>query len=77
MLSDEFINNYFEDRVYSLEDKIYNQYYEQVKKIQVSNEIEKMYIKMSILSKLYYKEGFKDGIDYAINIQNKNNKNKK
>lgn len=67
MLSDDFLNQIYKNRHEYIEDKIQMEYHERIKKIKEVNKEERNSIKMSIISELYYKEGFKDGIEFVIN----------
>ena len=65
MLSEEFLNQIYKNRQKEVEDKINKEYHERIK--QIKNKEEKENIKLSIISELYYKEGFKDGINFVSN----------
>lgn len=71
MLDDEILNKIFESRLEKIEENIQYEYHEKVKQIKEKNDEERNNIKMSIISKLYYKQGFKDGINFIINNMKK------
>ena len=71
MLEDEILNQIFESRLEKIEENIQYEYHEKVKQIKEKNDEERNNIKMSIISKLYYKQGFKDGINFIINNMKK------
>lgn len=63
MLSEEFLNQIYKTRQEQIDEKISKEYHKRIKEIK--NEEEKDNIKLSIISELYYKQGFKDGFEYA------------
>ena len=65
MLSEEFLNQIYKNRQQEVEEKIIKEYHKRIK--QIKNEEEKENINLSIISELYYKEGFKDGINFVSN----------
>ena len=67
MLSEEFLNQIFKSRHENIEEHIQEEYHSRIKKINIKNEEERNNKKMSIISELYYKQGFRDGIDFIIN----------
>lgn len=67
MLSEEFLNQIFKSRHENIEENIQEEYHRRIKKINIKNEEERNNKKMSIISELYYKQGFRDGIDFIIN----------
>ena len=71
MLDDEILNQIFESRLEKIEENIQYEYHEKLKQIKEKNDEERNNIKMSIISKLYYKQGFKDGINFIINNMKK------
>ena len=71
MLDDEILNKIFESRLEKIEENIQYEYHEKVKQMKEKNDEERNNIKMSIISKLYYKQGFKDGINFIINNMKK------
>lgn len=71
MLDDEILNQIFESRLEKIEENIQYEYHEKVKQIKEKNDEERNNIKLSIISKLYYKQGFKDGINFIINNMKK------
>lgn len=66
MFEDEILNQIFENMQNKIEENIQKEYHERIKKITTKNDEEKINIKMNIISELYYKQGFKDGIFFAI-----------
>ena len=66
MLDDEILNQIFESRLEKIEENIQYEYHEKVKQIKEKNEEEKDNIKLSIIGELYYKQGFKDGINFML-----------
>lgn len=67
MLSEEDLNKIYKKRQEQIELNIHEEYHERIKEINENNQEEKNNIKMSIISELYYKQGFKDGINFIIN----------
>lgn len=70
------LNNILLDEIYKkmqerVEKNIQKEYHERIKKIKVQDSEERNNIKMSIISELYYKQGFRDGIDFIIKNINK------
>lgn len=65
MLSKEFLDQIYKNRQEKVEEKISKEYHERIK--QIKNEKEKENIKLAIISELYYKEGFKEGINFVSN----------
>ena len=51
--------------------KISDEYHRRIKDIKKENLEERENIKQGIIAELYYKEGFKDGIDFIINHMKK------
>ena len=66
MFDDEFINQIFENRYEKIEENIQEEYHKKIKQIVTENKEERNNIKMNIISELYYKEGFKDGVNFII-----------
>ena len=64
MIDDEILNQIFENNLEKIEENIYEEYHKRVKSIK--NQEEKDNIKMNIISELYYKQGFKDGVNFII-----------
>ena len=62
MLSDEFLNQIFRNN----QGKISYEYHKRLKLIKEQKNEERENIKQGIIAELYYKEGFKDGIDFII-----------
>ena len=67
MLNDEILNQIFENRQEKIEEKIQQEYHKRIKLITEKDEEERNNIKMNIISELYYKQGFKDGLNFIIN----------
>ena len=67
MLNDEILNQIFENRQEKIEEKIQQEYHKRIKLITAKDEEERNNIKMNIISELYYKQGFKDGLNFIIN----------
>lgn len=72
MLNEELLNQIFIKRQEDVEENIHEEYHKKVKEINTKDQEERDNIKMSIISELYYKQGFKDGINYIINHMKKN-----
>ena len=64
MIDDEILNQIFENNLEKIEENIYEEYHKRVKSIK--NQEEKYNIKMNIISELYYKQGFKDGVKFVL-----------
>ena len=64
MFDDEILNQIFNNRLEKIEENIQKEYHERIKLIK--NKEEKNNIKMNIISELYYKEGFKDGVKFIL-----------
>ena len=64
MIDDEVLNKIYENRLEIIEENIQEEYHKRVKCIK--NEEEKDNIKMNIISELYYKQGFKDGVLFVL-----------
>ena len=64
MIDDEIINQIFNNRLEKIEENIQEEYHKRVKCIK--NNEEKNNIKMNIISELYYKQGFKDGVRFML-----------
>ena len=64
MFNDEILNQIFENNLEKIEENIHEEYHKRVKNIK--NEEEKDNIKMNIISELYYKQGFKDGVEFVL-----------
>ena len=72
MLNEELLDKIFYEMQEKIENKISKEYHKKIKEIKYDNEEEKDNIKLGIISELYYKQGFKDGINFIINnMQNK------
>ena len=64
MIDNEMLNQIFEKNLEKIEENIQEEYHQRVKNIK--NEEEKNNIKMNIISELYYKQGFKDGVEFVL-----------
>ena len=67
MINDEILNDIYIKRQEIVEEKINKEYHKRLKGIENKYE-DRENIKMGIISELYYKEGFKDGINFLKNI---------
>lgn len=67
MINDEILNQIFENRQEIIEKNISQEYHKRIKQIKEEEEEERNNIKMGILSELYYKQGFIDGINFVMN----------
>ena len=67
MFNDEILRKIFEDRQEEIEEKISKEYHSKIKEIKTDDIEERNNIKMGIISELYYKQGFKDGVNFIIN----------
>ena len=56
MFDDKILNEIFENRLEKIEENIQGEYHKRVKDIK----------KLSIIGELYYKQGFKDGINFML-----------
>ena len=66
MLSDEILNQIYQNNQEKVDIKISDEYHRRIKKIKKENLEERENIKQGIIAELYYKEGFKDGVDFII-----------
>ena len=71
MLSDEILNQIYQNNQEKVDIKISDEYHRRIKDIKEENLEERENIKQGIIAELYYKEGFKDGIDFIINHMKK------
>ena len=71
MLSDEILNQIYQNNQEKVDIKICDEYHRRIKDIKKENLEERENIKQGIIAELYYKEGFKDGIDFIINHMKK------
>lgn len=67
MLNDEILSQIYQNNQEKVDRKISKEYYKRIKNISKENLEERENIKQGIIAELYYKEGFKDGIDFVIN----------
>lgn len=65
MFDDEILNQIFENMQEKIEENIQEEYHRRIKLITEKDEEERNNIKMNIISELYYKQGFKDGINFG------------
>ena len=65
-MDDEIIKKIFESRYEKIEENIQEEYHKKIKQIKIEDNEERNNIKMSIISELYYKQGFKDGVNFII-----------
>ena len=68
---DEILNEIYIKRQEIVEKNIQEEYHKRIKNIKEENVEERENIKLGIISELYYKEGFKDGINFIINSMQK------
>ena len=66
MLSADKLNQIFQNNQEKVEKNISEEYHKRIKQIKEKNVEERENIKQGIIAELYYKEGFKDGIDFLI-----------
>lgn len=66
MLDDEIIKKIFESRYEKIEENIQEEYHKKIKQIKIEDIEERNNIKINIISELYYKQGFKDGVNFII-----------
>ena len=66
MLDDEIIKKIFESRYVNIEENIQEEYHKKIKQIKIEDIEERNNIKINIISELYYKQGFKDGVNFII-----------
>ena len=71
MFDDEILNKIFDNRYEKIEESIQQEYHKRVRRIMTTNKEERTNIKMNIISELYYKQGFKDGVNFIINNMKK------
>lgn len=71
MINNEIINQIYEKNIEKIEENIQKDYHRRIKKVKEKDEEERNNIKMSIISELYYKQGFKDGVKYMIGLLKK------
>ena len=71
MINNINLDEYFKKNHEIIEGNISKEYHKRIKQIKEEDIEERNNIKMSIISELYYKEGFKDGLNYIIKILDK------
>lgn len=67
MFNNSILDGIFRSRLEEIDEIISKEYHKKIKTIKVNNQEERNNIKMSIISELYYKQGFKDGVNFIIN----------
>ena len=67
MLSDELLNQIYIKRQEKIDENIQEEYHKRLKEIKEKNKEERENKKMAIISELYYKQGFRDGINFIAN----------
>ena len=71
MISDEVLSQIFQSNQEKVDRKISDEYHKRLKLIKEQKNGERENIKQGIIAELYYKEGFKDGIDFIIKYMKK------
>ena len=71
MFNDEILKEIFIKRQEKIEEQIQEEYHKRIKFILENNEEERNNKKLSIISELFYKQGFKDGVNFIINSSKK------
>lgn len=66
MLNEEQIDEIFRNNQENVEERISKKYHEKIKQIKEEDLEERENIKQGIIAEMYYKEGVKDGINYAL-----------
>lgn len=67
MFNNSILDEIFRSRLEEIDEIISKEYHKKIKTIKVNNQEERNNVKMSIISELYYKQGFKDGANFIIN----------
>lgn len=67
MINDEILDQIFKNIQEKIEENIYEEYHKRIKLIKEIDVEERNNIKMAILSELYYKQGFIDGVNFIMN----------
>ncbi len=67
MINDEILDKIFKNRQEKIEENIHEEYHKRIKLIKETDVEERNNIKMAILSELYYKQGFIDGVNFIMN----------
>ena len=65
MIDEKMLNKIYLDNQEIVEEKINKEYFKRIKEIPIENP-ERENIKLGIISELYYKEGFKDGMKFYL-----------
>ena len=63
---DEILNEIYIKRQEIVEKNIHEEYHKRIKNIKEENVKERENIKLGIISELYYKQGFKDGVRFML-----------
>lgn len=71
MFDEIILNEIFKNRLEKIEENISQEYHKRIKYITIRNKDERENIKMNIIGELYYKQGFKDGLNFTINSTKK------
>ena len=75
MLDEEKLQRTFENNQEKVEERINKKYHTMIKEIKESNVLERENIKQGILTEMYYKEGFLDGVEYVMDKIKKSTNN--
>ena len=67
MINNEMLDQIFKNRQEKTEENIYEEYHKRIKLIKETDVEERNNIKLAILSELYYKQGFIDGVNFIMN----------
>ena len=67
MINDDILNQIFKSRQEIIENNISKEYHRKIKLINIKESEERSNIKIGIISELYYKQGFEDGVNFIIN----------
>lgn len=66
MFNDSMLDEIFRNRLEKIDELISKEYHKKIKLIKTNNREERENAKMGIISELYYKQGFIDGINFVI-----------
>lgn len=75
MLDEEKLQRIFENNQEKVEERINKKYHTMIKEIKENNVLERENIKQGILTEMYYKEGFLDGVEYVMDKIKKSKNN--
>lgn len=67
MFEEKILNEILKNRIEIIEQEISKEYHKKINFIEEKDSEERNNIKMKIISELYYKQGFKDGVIFADN----------